>query len=108
MAQKVNIVIDQGATFDTSFTLRDDDGLPLDVSTFTGRSQMRKHYTSNTYYAFTVTTSNTGIVALSMNANTTDSIASGRYVYDVELVDDAGKVSRVVEGIVTVTPTVTR
>ena len=45
---------------------------------------------------------------LSMSANTTNSIAAGRYVYDCELTDSNGIVSRLVEGIVTVTPGVTR
>jgi hypothetical protein len=47
-------------------------------------------------------------VALSMNAATTGSITAGRYVYDVESVDASGTVIRLVEGIVTVTPQVTR
>lgn len=109
MAQKVNISLDQGSTFTTAFTLNDDvTGLPLDLSTSTGRAQMRRHYTSSSYYTFNVTTSNNGVVTLSMSSNTTDGITAGRYVYDVELTDASNNVSRVVEGVVTVTPQVTK
>lgn len=108
MAQKVNIVLDQGTTFSTVFNLNDDNGNPVDLTTYTGASQMRKYYTSNTYYSFTVNLNSNGEINLSMSSNTTNSISSGRYVYDVELTDNNGTKSRVVEGICTVTPQVTR
>jgi hypothetical protein len=109
MATKANIVIDQGTTFSTSITVTDSDGDVVNLSTYTGAAQMRKHYTSNTAHDFTVDiTGNTGLVTLSMNATTTANITSGRYVYDCELTDSTNTVSRVLEGIVTVTPEVTR
>ena len=49
-----------------------------------------------------------GQVTLSMNSATTATITPGRYVYDCELTSSANVVSRLVEGIVTVTPQVTR
>ena len=41
-------------------------------------------------------------------AANTANITPGRYVYDVELEDPAGDVTRIFEGIVTVLPNVTR
>jgi len=108
MAQKVNIVIDQGTTFNTDYTFTDENDTPIDFSTYQGRSQMRKTYTSSTSYAFTVSLGNTGIISLSMNAATTSSITAGRYLYDLEVVDSSNVISRLVEGIVTVTPEITR
>lgn len=109
MAIKSNIVIDQGADFETALNLTDDDGNALSLSGYTGAAQMRKHYTSSNNFSFTVSiTAGTGTVALSMNAATTANIAAGRYVYDCELTDSGGVVSRIIEGIVTVTPGVTR
>jgi hypothetical protein len=108
MAQKVNLVIDQGATFESSFTLTDEDGVGLDLGSHVGNSHMRQYYTSTTFYAFTVTTSNTGIVTLSMTANATNVIPAGRYTYDVELTAPNGNVSRVVEGVASVMPGVTK
>jgi hypothetical protein len=108
MAYKVNIVIDQGATFNTSFTLIDATDTPIDFSSYTANSQMRKSYTSSTSYAFSVGLGNNGVITLSMSANTTGSITAGRYLYDVEVQDPSAVRSRVVEGIVTVTPQITR
>jgi hypothetical protein len=108
MAQKVNIVIDQGTTFNTSFTFTTDNDDPIDFSTYTAASQMRKSYSSSTSYAFTVGLGNTGLITIGMNANTTSSITAGRYLYDLEVTDISGIKSRLVEGIVTVTPEITR
>ncbi len=109
MALKANITIDQGTSFATTIDVTDEDGNIVNLTGFTGAAQMRKHYTSSTYYAFTVTiTAGTGEVTLSMTANATNNVAAGRYVYDCELTDSLGIVSRLVEGIVTVTPGVTR
>ena len=108
MATKANLVIDQGTDFSTSITLTDDDGNVIDISGYTGAGQIRKYYTSTTAIDFTVTTDASGVVTLSLSSNTTNGIEHGRYVYDVELTDGSGLVSRIMEGLVTVTPGVTR
>ncbi len=109
MAIKANLIIDQGTDYETSINVTGDDDNIIDLTGYVGASQMRKHYTSVTRYNFNVTIQGPeGIVTLSMSANTTNSIPAGRYVYDCELVDPLGKTSRLVEGIVTITPNVTR
>lgn len=107
MAIKANIIIDQGTDFTRSFDIIDDNGQIVDLARYSGISEMRKHYSSSNGYAFAVDiTPETGVITLTMNNAITDSITAGRYVYDVELTDSANLVSRVVEGIVTVTPRV--
>lgn len=109
MAIKAHITIDQGANYSTSIDVTDDAGDPTDLTGYTGAAQMRKHYTSTNAHAFTVAIANaSGVVTLSMNAAVTGNISPGRYVYDCELTDSGGTVSRLIEGIVTVTPQVTR
>jgi len=108
MSTKVNLLIDQGADFATTINLNDETGAAIDLSTYTGRSQIRKHYTSSNSVSIDIATTNTGIITLSLSAAATANIVAGRYVYDVELVDQSNAVSRIVEGIVTVTPNVTR
>lgn len=109
MATKANLVIDQGATFSTTITLTDNNGDPIDLTLYTGAAQMRKHYTSSSATSFTVTLGGTnGTIALSLTANATANVSAGRYLYDVELTDTSGDVSRVFEGIVTVNPNITR
>jgi len=109
MATKANLVIDQGSTFSADLNLSDENGDVLPLSGYVANSQIRKWYTS-TNAAATFTTSinvDSGSITLTLTANQTSNLVAGRYVYDVEL-NDGNEVSRIVEGIVTVTPQVTR
>lgn len=111
MAAKANIVIDQGADFSTAITVTDVDGNIVDLTNYTAAGQIRKHYTSTTAVSFTITfdTPRTdGIVNLKLSNTQTANMEAGRYVYDVELTSLGGTVSRLAEGIATVTPQVTR
>ena len=109
MATKANINIDQGSTFSTDIVLADKNGTVLDLTGYTGEAQLRKHYTSSTAVDFDVTINATaGQITLGLSANTTNNIVDGRYVYDVEITDSSNVISRILEGIVTVTPGVTR
>jgi hypothetical protein len=110
MAAKANLKIDQGSDYATSITLTGDDGNPVDLFGYIGKAQIRKYYTSTTAVDFGVDIDeNTGTVTLTLDANTSNNMEFGRYVYDVELTDDVtGLISRVLEGIVTIKPGVTR
>ena len=111
MGAKANIIIDQGADFATSITVADTSGNVVDLTGYTGRGQMRKHYTSSTKVDFTIvfgTPRTDGKVTLSLSNVQTAAMESGRYVYDAELITASNTVSRLVEGIATVTPEVTR
>jgi len=109
MATRVNIVIDQGTDFETSITLTNAEGTQLDVSGMSAASQIRRTHTSSNSVAFTAAlANNTGTLTLSLNNATTSALTAGRYVYDVELTDASSVISRILEGVVTVTPEVTR
>lgn len=108
MATKANLIIDQGSDFHTEINITDEDDNPIDLSGYTGVSQLRKHYTSSTSTPFVVHVDIYGNIQLVMSASTTANLVAGRYVYDVELVSSGNVVTRVVEGIVTVTPQVTK
>lgn len=109
MATKANLVIDQGSTFSTDLTLTDENGDPLTLSGYTANSQIRRWYTSSNVSAEFSTSIevNTAVITLSLTANQTSNLVFGRYVYDVEI-SDGYEISRIVEGVVTVTPQVTR
>lgn len=109
MAIKANLLIDQGATYATKLNITDTNGSAVDLTGYTAAAQIRKHYTSSNSVSFnTSIQTGTGAVILQLSANATANIAAGRYVYDVELTDSSGKISRIVEGIVTISPNVTR
>lgn len=109
MAIKANIFIDQGSTYSTQLSLTDANGSAVNLANYTGAAQLRKHFTSNNAISFGVTLSpSLGTVTLALTANATSQLSAGRYVYDVELTDSEGRISRIVEGIATVSPNVTR
>lgn len=109
MAIKANLIIDQGTDYSTSITLTDDEGGVTTLTGYTANGQIRKTFSSSNSVSFAMTiTEETGVVTMSLTSNQTANMAAGRYVYDVFLTDPYSLVSRIVEGIVTVTPRVTR
>jgi len=109
MATKANIVIDQGSTYTTDLNLTDGNSDTLNLTGYSANSQIRKHFTSSNSVSFSTSINAiAGVITLSLTANQTSNLISGRYVYDIELTDASNSVSRIVEGIVTVTPQVTR
>lgn len=109
MAIKANLVIDQGTDYSTSISLQNDEGEAANLVGYTANAQIRKTYSSSNSHTFTTSIDDTsGIIILSLSDTQTANIAAGRYVYDVYVSDSFGVVSRIVEGIVTITPRVTR
>lgn len=106
MASKTHLVMDQGTTFSVDLNLTDDNGDPLILTGYYANSLIKKWYTSSNSVAFQTSINTTsGIITLYLDANTTTNLNAGRYVYDVDITQQStGAVSRVVEGIITVTP----
>jgi hypothetical protein len=108
MATVQNITIDQGTTFSLTINLTNDDGTEKDLSSYTVSAQMRKSYYTSTYTAFTTAkVDNDGELTISLTAAQTSGIKAGRYVYDIEI-ESSAETLRILEGIVTVTPEVTK
>lgn len=108
MTTKINLILDQGADFLTTFNLQAANGAVLDLSTYTGVCKMRKTYTSVNATSFTVSLTNTGIVSMSMPYAQTAILIPGRYLYDIEITSSANTVTRIIEGIIDVSATMTR
>lgn len=105
------LTVDQGATYETTLDLINDDGTAINVAGYVFSGQIRKsYYSSNSTANLTITVINAanGNVNLSLNAATTSNIKAGRYLYDVKMTDTANTVTRIVEGIITITPQVTK
>lgn len=106
MASKSHLIIDQGTSFSTDVSLTDETGDAINLEGYSANSLIKKWYTSSNYVPFgTMIDAANGTVTLFLDANTTMALTAGRYVYDVNLTDNLGVVSRVIEGIITVTPT---
>jgi hypothetical protein len=109
MAIKANIVIDQGTDFEAIIDVQDTNEQPFVLSGYTIASQMRKNYASASAITFTaVHNGSRGQIVLSLDKSQTVDIEPGRYLYDVEMTSAGGITTRVVEGIVTVNPGITR
>ena len=110
MASISNIFIDQGATFTTTVTVTDANGDAVNLSGYSVAAQIRKTYLSSTATAFTATISNasSGEITISLSPTQTTALEAGRFVYDVLITASGGTKTRVVEGQVTVNPSVTR
>lgn len=112
MAGYVELFLDQGATFRSVLNIMDDiTNAPIDLTGFSVQSQMRRSYYSANATAnivCSITNAANGEITMSLNANTTANIKSGRYLFDLKTTDTDGNVNRAIEGIITVTPNITR
>jgi hypothetical protein len=110
MAVLANLEIDQGSDFVTQMILENDDGTPMDLRGFTVYSQFRKSYGSVIGYTFqtSVVDPINGIISLGLLGVQSSAIKPGRFMYDVEIVNSIPAKTRVVEGIVTINPEITR
>lgn len=108
-ARNVNLVLEQGVDFQATFTIRNNNNAPLNLTGYTGISSIKKHPTSSIAYPLTLTFPDliNGKVAVSMGFTATDAIEGGRYIYDVILISPNSYRTRVVQGNVLVTPGVT-
>jgi hypothetical protein len=104
-----NLYIEQGTSFSTTIAVDDVYGDVFDLSNYVANSQIRKsHYSANTTATFATSINATeGTITLSLSAGTTANIAPGRYVYDTKITHN-GEVTRILEGIVDISPSVTR
>ena len=116
MAGKLNLTIEQGATFTKRLTWKaGSPSAPVDLSGCTARMQVRAKI-SDTAVLLELTTENDGItlgdeagtIDLSVTAEQSAAITWKGGVYDLEIEFADGVVKRLVEGSITVSPEVTR
>lgn len=107
---EVNLYIDQGADFYHDFVIASGSNFVEDITGWTIRSQMRKYYGSSSAYTFSagIEDGENGLLYIEMDKDQTRDIPAGRYLYDVEATDPSGKRYRIAEGIVEVTPEITK
>lgn len=109
-----DLCIPQGASFSRVIRWKAD-GANVNLSGFSARMQIRPTAASATT-TLSLTTENgrialggtAGTITLTISATDTAAITAGRYVYDLELASAGGIVTRLLQGIVTVSANVTR
>jgi len=111
LATTANLFVDSGSDYSNIITIASSTGSALDLTNYTVKSQMRKSYGSSTYYDFTASVYDavTGKIRLQITAANTSLIPAGRYLYDIEITNtNTSAKTRVLEGIVVVTPEITK
>lgn len=115
MAERHDIVIDQGATYEETVEWVDSDGVAIPLTDYTARMQVRTEPDAADPPILDLTDGDgltidepAGTVAIEIDAATTAALTPGRYQYDLEVESPAGKVTRLIQGFCTVDAEVTR
>ena len=106
-----NLVINTGSTFSQTFNLESTEtNSALDLTNYTGTSQMRKWAGASGKTDFTVSIPDPktdGKITISLTSSQTSELKAGRQVYNI-LITGNGATDSVVEGMVLVREGVTR
>lgn len=110
MAGFAELTVEQGASYSTTVTVNGSNGSPTNLTNYTVAAQLRKSYYSSTATDFTVSISNAagGEITMALSSANTANLTPGRYVYDLLITSPTSVKTRVVEGIATILPSVTR
>jgi hypothetical protein len=118
MAGTKNLIIEKGATFNTILTWSTKDSFnvktPVDLTGWSARSMIREEYDSATPVVSLTTGGGitlggtAGTIELSIAPTTTSAVSIDTGVWDLELEDSLGNVTRLLEGKVTFKPEVTK
>ena len=105
----VNLVIDQGCTFEKVIYAQNSTSGNVTISAGTCAAKMRQsYYSSNNITALTTAVAGSN-VTISLTATQTAAVSSGNYVYDVEYTQSGGTiVERLAEGIITLSAEATK
>lgn len=111
MADYVELYIDQGADFESTIVLQDDVTNLLQnvegyVVTGTMRRSLLSPNTSGTLVC-TITDTSSGEILISMNASNTANLRTGTHLFDIKTRINS-KYERLIEGIIIVTPSITK
>ena len=105
-----NISINSGTNFYRDFYLDDVNGNSIDLTGYTGKSEVRKHPESvgaATTFSLTFVDRPNGRIRLTLSDQQSKKIKPGRYCYDVMFTDTSNKKSIVIEGNILVSPDIT-
>jgi hypothetical protein len=109
------LTIYAGTTFELHLAWKDAAGAAIDLTGYSARMQMRKKQSAaDTVFSLAspaagiVLGGAAGTIDVVLGAAQTGSLSARSGVYDLELVSASGKVTRLLQGAVTVDPEVTR
>lgn len=105
-AKIINLVLEQGTDFQSTFTIYNENGSKLNLFNYTAISYIKKSPYSSKTYPFTISFPDRtqGKIMVSMAKSETSLMEGGRYVYDVVITSPSNYNTRVVQGSLLVTP----
>ena len=103
-----NLYIDQAASFIEYIDVVDSAGNPVNLYVYEIDSWFAKEYSSPTTYKFEVELASPSKIKLYLDATITRDLKPGRYVYDVTVKNSCDQIDRIQQGIIVVSPGVTR
>lgn len=112
LAGRLDITVEVGATFSKEITYKID-STPADLSTVAEvRGQIRRSYNSEspaaTFVLNVETPADDGKISWYLDAEDSSNLAAIDHVYDIEIEWQDGRVTRILEGKVSVKPNATR
>lgn len=108
-----NITAYQGADFDRTFTITQS-GTALSLVGYTSAMQVREAADSTAYLLSLTSGSGitlggtAGTIAIAITAAQSSAVPAGSYAYDLEIINNSGVVTRLLQGGFTVSGNVTR
>ena len=95
----VNLRIDKGTDFESTFDLTNADGTVFSLINYTATAKIRKHPTASSSTSFSTTiTAAQGKIVIKLTSTQTAALKAGRQVYDVIITDGSGVKTKVFEG----------
>lgn len=111
MTDYVELYIDQGADFETTIVLQDDvTNLYQNVQNYTVTGTLRRSLISQNAsgnLVCSITDAANGEITISMSASNTANLRTGTHLFDIRAYS-GGKYDRLLEGIIIVTPSITK
>jgi len=110
-----HFIIEQGATFQQTLTLKDSSDAVINLTGYTAEMDLRKNQ-DDSNEVITLTTANSritmggvaGTIILTISATDSAALSVGDGVYDLEITDSNGKVDRIMEGTYSIRGNVSR
>ncbi len=108
-APTANIIVDKGADFTTSIAIKNNNGSAFNLTGCSLQSYIKKHEGATTKVDFSVGITSTigGEITLALTDTQTTTMKSGRYFYDVVIIESTGNRVRAAQGQVFVSPGIT-
>lgn len=111
-----HFVIEQGATFGKTLTLKDSSDALINLTGYTAAEMDLRYNKDDTSEILTLTNSNSritlggaaGTIVLSISASDTANLSVGDGVYDLKITSGSGDVFRILEGTFSVRGSVSR